>query len=72
MIQGVLYTSAHGPILFSVYLNDLFFLLNDTNICSFTDDTALYVSDVNCELVLEKLEESFELAAIWFEKNYMN
>jgi retron-type reverse transcriptase len=33
-----------GPLLFNIYINDLFFEVNDTNICNFTDDTAPHAS----------------------------
>ena len=59
------------PILFNIYLNDLFFLLNDIDICNFADNTIAYVCDVNLGSILEKLEENSELALTWFEKNYM-
>ena len=46
--------SVFGPILFNIYLNDLFFLLNDIDIYNFADDTTAYVCDLNSEPVLEK------------------
>ena len=33
--------SVLGPILFNIYLNDLFFQLADTHVCTFADDTTL-------------------------------
>ena len=63
--------SVFGPILFNIYLNDLFFLMNDIDIYNFADDTTAYVCDVNSEPVLEKSKENSELAVTWFEKNFM-
>ena len=60
-----------GPLLFNIYLNDLFFILKDTNICNFADDTNPYVSDLCLKTVMEKLEEDSEIAITWFECNYM-
>ena len=43
-------------------------MLNDTDICNFTDDTTAYVCNVDVESVLEKLEENSKLALTLFEK----
>ena len=60
--------SVLGPFPFNIYLNDLFFLLNDIDVSNFADDTTGYVFDVNLETTLGKLEENSELAITWFEK----
>ena len=49
----------------------MFFALNETDICNFTDDTTPYVCDSNLNSVLEKLEQNSELATAWFKMNYM-
>ena len=48
-----------------------FFLLNDIDICNFPDNTAAYACDIHVVSLIQKLEENFELAVTWFEKNYM-
>ena len=68
MIHWVLQGSLLAPILFSIYLNDLFFLLNDIGICNFADNTTVYMCDVNLKSIVRKLED---LAVTWFGKNYM-
>ena len=63
---------------FNIYLNDLFFILEDVGICNFADDTTTYISntttsisDDSLENVLKSLEKSSILAISWFENNYM-
>ena len=46
-------------------------LLNDIDIFNFADDITAYVSDVNLESVLEKLEENSELSVTYSKKNYL-
>ena len=62
---------AYGPLLYNIYLNDLFFLLGDIDICNFVDDTTPNVCDMELRVVLDKLENCSELAIAWFKSNYM-
>lgn len=61
--------SVLGPLLFNIYLNDLFFTLND--VCNFADDTTPYVCDLSLQRVLEQLEHHCDLAINWFDCNFM-
>ena len=62
--------SVLGPLLFNIYFNDLFFVLS-CEACNFADDTTPFVSDLNLEIVLEKLEENAKICNDWFDNNYM-
>ena len=69
LLSGVPQGSVLGPILFNIYLNDLFYILFD--VCNFADDTTLYACDMKLENVLSQLEDNAFTAIIWFENNYM-
>ena len=47
-----------GPLLFNIYLNDLFFFLKDVSICNFVDDTATYIFDESLGNVLNHLRKT--------------
>ena len=71
LIMGVPQGSVLGPLLFNIYLNDLFWIIEETDVCNFADDTTLYTCDMDLETVLRKLEHDSLLAIEWFEANYM-
>ena len=60
-----------GPLLFNIYLNDLFFILDETNVCNYADDTGLHACDKELNEVIRCLEHDSCLAIEWFENNYM-
>ena len=63
--------SVIGPILFNIYLNDLFYLTEMTQVCNFTDDTTFYACDVDRNLnfdeyVFKLCKKASRKLSTWF------
>ena len=69
LIQGVPQGSVLGPLLFNIYLNDLFYIAESTNVCNFADDTTFYACDGDFSSLINRLEHVSYLAIEWFENN---
>ena len=71
LLTGVPQGSVLGPLLFNIYINDLFWVKEYTDVCNLADDTTFYSSDLELKELIRKLEHDSALALEWFESNYM-
>ena len=68
---GVPGGSILGPLVFNIFLADLFLIPSDIDIANFADDNTPYLSAKNVEHVVESLKRASVSLFRWFEHNLL-
>ena len=60
-----------GPLLFNIFLCDLFFIIDDIDFASYANDSTPYTTDESAEKLIDKLEIVAKSLFKWFSDNQM-
>ena len=69
ILLGVSQGSILGPLLFNIYICDLFFIIEDCDIANYADDNTPYLRGKNVEEILNGLENVLPNLFRWFTEN---
>ena len=71
VIFGVPQGSILGPLLFNIFINDLFPFIRETEICNFADDNTLYGCGPDIHTIISQLDQDSKRIVEWFSNNSM-
>ena len=63
--------SVLGPLLFNIYINDLFYAVENSSICNFADDTTPYLCGYKVNEVKRDVEDNCATLVAWFKDNFL-
>ena len=66
MLFGIPQASILGPILFNIFLSDLFLIIDDVDIANYAEDSTIYKEHENIDELIKSLQNAIAKLLKWF------
>ena len=70
-VKGVPQGSGLGPLIFNIFINDIFEFITQCRIMNYADDNTIYTFNHNADTVINMLQHDSKIAVKWFADNFM-
>ena len=71
IFAGVPQGSILGPLVFNMFINDIFLFLQKCDLANYADDSTMYTSDKRVSTIIDSLRHEFTILSKWFYNNFM-
>ena len=68
---GVPQESILSPLLFNIFINDIFLLLQKCYLANYADDSTMYTSDKRVSTIIGSLRHEFTILSKWFYNKFI-